>query len=548
MDKADLSRSRPRVGASPGSTAADLTGQVLGDFAILRRLGQGGMGQVYLAEQISLKRKTALKILKAELAGNAEALQRFKAEAEAVARATHAAIVQVYAVGEARGLHYMALEYVEGCNLKDYLARKGPPSLVLALTIMRQVAAALQRAGELGIVHRDIKPENILLTRKGEVKVADFGLSRCFAGEQSAPSVTQTGMTLGTPLYMSPEQVEGKPLDSRSDIYSFGVTCYHLLAGRPPFQGASAFDLAVQHVQVEPAPLSHVRPDLPADLIAIIHKMLAKRPEQRYQTGRELLRELTRLREALAGTVRPSESQTRVKVPAPVSASRTQHATANEKQAARAKRIGLASLVFGSILLALAVGALLGWQRHTPPPVPEAPEPPPVEKRGETPDPLQQREQALRAAVARSDNPPDEAQLALGVEHRLQLALFYLEQWRLDEADHYFTELIDNPAMVKPYSALGALGHAMVLAFRDQAQESVKGFLDLFNTKEVDLVKMRALVNGNPQFVQVIARAAEFDAVNYEAQKLPFPAVLQELRRAQPLPLVRPAPAVRPKG
>src|SRR5207244_2631869 len=152
---------------------------------------------------------------------NLASYQRFRAEAEAIAKITHANIVQVYAFGEEAGLHYMALEYVEGRNLHDYILKKGPLELPLALSIMRQVAAALQRAGELGIVHRDIKPENILLTRRGEVKVADFGLSRCLAGDPGPVNLTQTGLTMGTPLYMSPEQVEGKPLDPRTDIYSF---------------------------------------------------------------------------------------------------------------------------------------------------------------------------------------------------------------------------------------------------------------------------------------------------------------------------------------
>src|SRR5262249_41493336 len=128
-------------------------------------------------------RKVALKVLKPDTANNPSALARFKAEAEAVARLTHANIVQIYAIDEADGLTFMALEYVEGRNLREYLTRKGPPDLLLALSIMRQVAAALQRAGELGVVHRDVKPENILLTRKGEVKVADFGLSRVLAGD-----------------------------------------------------------------------------------------------------------------------------------------------------------------------------------------------------------------------------------------------------------------------------------------------------------------------------------------------------------------------------
>src|SRR3954462_15064343 len=204
----------------PEAPQLDLSGRTLADFHVLRKIDQGGMGQVYLAEQVSLKRKVALKILRPEMAASPQALARFKAEAEAVARATHANIVQVYAFGEAEGMPYMALEYVEGRNLRDYLAKKGPPDLMIALSIMRQIAAALQRASELGIVHRDIKPENILLTRKGEVKVADFGLSRCFDDTGQALHLTQSGVTMGTPLYMSPEQVEGKPVDHRTDIYS----------------------------------------------------------------------------------------------------------------------------------------------------------------------------------------------------------------------------------------------------------------------------------------------------------------------------------------
>src|SRR5437773_1542135 len=230
---------QPPVAAGPGTAdEVDWTGQVLGEFRLLHRLGRGGMGQVYLAEQTSLKRKVALKLLHPDLASNERSLMRFKAEAENVARATHANIVQIYTIGQANGVNYLALEYVEGKNLREFIEKKGTPELSLGLHIMMQVASALQRASELGIIHRDIKPENILLTKKGEVKVADFGLSRCFA-EESAQSITQSQVTMGTPLYMSPEQVERKTLDTRTDIYSFGVTCYHMFAGTPPFKGNS---------------------------------------------------------------------------------------------------------------------------------------------------------------------------------------------------------------------------------------------------------------------------------------------------------------------
>ena len=237
MDKIVNQPTPPHTADQSAPANADMTGRTIGDFRILRHLGQGGMGQVYLAEQISLKRQVALKLLKPELAANPTSLARFKAEAEAIAQATHANIVQVYFIGEQDGVPYMALEYVEGRNLREHLAKKGPPDVVFALSIMRQVAAALQRASEHGIIHRDIKPENILLTRKGEVKVTDFGLSRCLSGSSPAINLTQSGVTMGTPLYMSPEQVEGRPIDHRTDIYSFGVTCYHMLAGQSSLRG-----------------------------------------------------------------------------------------------------------------------------------------------------------------------------------------------------------------------------------------------------------------------------------------------------------------------
>ncbi|MFO0935568.1 MAG: serine/threonine-protein kinase [Gemmataceae bacterium] len=291
---------------------ADLTGQTIGDFLVQRKLGQGGMGQVYLARQQSLKRDVALKILMSNLASNATALLRFRAEAEAVAKINHTNIVQVYAVGQDAGVHYMALEYVEGRNLREYLARKGPPDLPIALAIIRQVASALQRAFEHGLVHRDIKPENILVTRKAEVKVADFGLSRFFSGESANVNLTQSGVTLGTPLYMSPEQVRGEATDHRSDIYSFGVTCFHLLAGEPPFKGKTPFEVTLQHVQKEPPSLAALRPDLPPDLCAMVHKMMAKNVGDRYQTARDVLRDLNKIRESLSSmggssaTVRPA--------------------------------------------------------------------------------------------------------------------------------------------------------------------------------------------------------------------------------------------------
>ena len=270
---------------------ADLSGRQLGNYQLLRRLGRGAMAEVYLAEQISLRRQVAFKVLRSNLATDASYVQRFHREAQAAASLIHANIVQIYEVGCVDGVHYIAQEYVQGSNLGELLVRRGAPTLKQSLGIMLQTASALHKAAEHGIVHRDIKPENIMLAESFDVKVADFGLARVASAENST-TLTQAGFTMGTPLYMSPEQVEGKPLDGRSDIYSLGVTCYHMLAGQPPFRGETALSVAVQHLREQPPRLDNHRPDLPPALCRIIHKMLAKDPKERYSDARELARDL----------------------------------------------------------------------------------------------------------------------------------------------------------------------------------------------------------------------------------------------------------------
>ena len=254
------------------------------------------MAEVYLGQQRLLNRRVAVKVLKPELADDPAYLKRFEREAQAAAALVHANIVQIYEVGHSDGLHYIVQEYVGGLNLHQWLARHGPAQLGRALSIMRQTAAALAKAADEGVVHRDIKPENIMLTDAGEVKVADFGLARLTRDDESL-DLTQAGMTMGTPLYMSPEQVEGKPLDSRSDIYSLGATCYQMLSGSPPFVGETALGVAVQHLKKEPQPLESLRPDLPPALCRVVHKMLAKDLANRWQSPQELLRELRRMQQ-----------------------------------------------------------------------------------------------------------------------------------------------------------------------------------------------------------------------------------------------------------
>jgi serine/threonine-protein kinase len=542
----------PSPPTQPGAAEeVDLTGRTLGEFHLLRRLGAGGMGQVYLAEQRSLKREVALKILKPELAASPTALQRFRTEAEAVARVTHANIVQVFAFGEAEGVQYMALEYVRGTNLRDYLNRKGPPELPVALSLMRQMAAALQRAGELGVVHRDIKPENILLTRKGEVKVADFGLSRCYTPEGQPVHLTQSGVTLGTPLYMSPEQVQGQPVDTRSDIYSLGVTYYALLAGHPPFKGQTAFEVALQHVQAEPPSLAGVRPDLPPELCGLVHKMIAKRPEDRHQTAREVLRDLARVRVAAgpwpAALSLPPDS---VSDAGPAGLTTLPLASRPALGPVRRRRwpAGLLLLALGMTAAAAAGAGLHWWQTRR-----DGAEP--------TPSPGQPADQAipppsdaddLLRIIKEREQHPNKWTHALILKEGTARGLSLLKE-DPGRAERFFREL-SQPAMPADFQTLGKIGQALGLSRKDQAQESTQQFADVFQPgpprrpprERPDLVAVFASVELREAVESALTRNAE----NLREGLKPNPAAQRNLlwfhnspwsRRATPEPGERPA-------
>ncbi len=275
----------------PGPSHPDeLIDRTIGEFRLLRRLGAGGMAEVYLAEQPSLQRVVALKVLRSDrVAGfDVSMVERFEREARAAAGLNHPHIVQVYQTGEDNGIHYIVQEYVPGCNLSQRIRRDGPPELHQGVRWMRQVAEALQAAEQAGIVHRDIKPENIMLTADDVAKVADFGLAQ-LSEQADQKHLTQTGTAIGTPLYMSPEQIRGGRLDARSDQYSFGVTCYHMFAGRPPFSSGHSVAVAVQHLQDDPTPLSRFRADLPTAVCDTIHRMMAKNPDDRFATAADMV-------------------------------------------------------------------------------------------------------------------------------------------------------------------------------------------------------------------------------------------------------------------
>jgi len=277
-------------------------------YRILEKLGAGGMGEVYLAEDMKLGRKVAIKILSEEYTTNKDRLQRFEQEASAASNLNHPNILTIHEVGTDNGRHYIATEYIDGLTLRrKFLAAHLEISEILDIAV--QVASALEEAHAAGIVHRDVKPDNIMVRRNGYVKVLDFGLAKLTEtvdrsssdGEASTRVFVQTdaGVVMGTSHYMSPEQARGKPVDARSDIWSLGVVIYELVAGRTPFEGETSTDVIVGITQKEPPPLARYAPNVPAELDWIVMKALRKDRDERYQTIKELLTDLRRLKQRL---------------------------------------------------------------------------------------------------------------------------------------------------------------------------------------------------------------------------------------------------------
>jgi serine/threonine protein kinase len=274
----------------------------IGKYIVKRELGRGGMGAVYLAEQPGLGREVAIKELVPSAAADPTALKRFLQEAQVMARFSHPNLVQLYDMEEIGGFNYIVLEFVRGKSLRDWLNRGAIP-LPQVFAVMNGVLQALDYAHRHAIVHRDMKPENVLLSDEGAVKVADFGIAR-LTDDSVAPgnTATKTGTTVGTPQYMSPEQVASSKVDGRSDLYSAGIMFYELVVGQPPFTASEAdgpFTLMAKHVQAPPKPPSVHRPGLDMRLEEVILKSLSKRPEERYQTGQEFDEAITKVADRL---------------------------------------------------------------------------------------------------------------------------------------------------------------------------------------------------------------------------------------------------------
>ncbi|MGZ4438988.1 MAG: Stk1 family PASTA domain-containing Ser/Thr kinase [Gaiellaceae bacterium] len=278
-----------------------------GRYLIIRKLGTGGMANVYLAEDQELGRRVASKILDARHAQDVQFVERFRREATNAAGLSHPNIVSIYDRGEAEGTYYIAMEYLDGRTLKELILRRGPAPVKTAIEYTRQILAALRFAHKNGIVHRDIKPHNVLVDSEGRLKVTDFGIARAGASQ-----MTEAGSIIGTAQYLSPEQAKGAPVDQTSDIYSVGIVLYELLTGTVPYTGDTPVEIAMKHLSQVPEPPSTLQPQIPHELDSIVLRALAKDPADRYQSADEMDADLERAANGLPVSPATEEAATMV--------------------------------------------------------------------------------------------------------------------------------------------------------------------------------------------------------------------------------------------
>lgn len=276
------------------SESNDFSGTILGGYRLVRKIAEGGMGVVYEAVQLNLSRKVALKVLNEELAARPEFLQRFEREAKAAAALNHPNVVQVHDFGKAQGWRYLIMEYVEGQDLSEYTEERGKLPVIDSLEIIEQAAQALKAASEKAIIHRDVKPSNLLLTPEGRVKVLDLGLAKILT---EASDLTLTGVGMGSPYFIAPEQAQdARDVDHRADIYALGLTLLFLLTGKRPFDGNTPYSIVLAHAN-KPLPSgADLGTDLPGEVEALIQRMSAKNPNDRYANYDLLIEDVRRVK------------------------------------------------------------------------------------------------------------------------------------------------------------------------------------------------------------------------------------------------------------
>ena len=286
-----------------------------GRYRIQRKLGAGGMADVYLAEDQELGRRVAIKILNGRHANDDQFIERFRREAKNAAALNHPNIVSIYDRGDAEDTYYIAMEYLDGRTLKELIVGRGSAPINVAIEYARQIVSALRFAHRHGIVHRDIKPHNVLVDGEGRVKVTDFGIARAGTSQ-----MTEAGSIVGTAQYLSPEQARGGEVDPRSDLYSLGIVLYELLTGKTPFDGETPVEIAMKHLSTAPKPPSTLRPDIPRDLDAVVLRALAKNPDDRYQNADEMEADLERVARGRPVAATTTDSATQVLRTAPAAA------------------------------------------------------------------------------------------------------------------------------------------------------------------------------------------------------------------------------------
>jgi len=279
-----ITSSNPAGVSQMPTTFMNVVSALEGRYQVLKELGRGGMGIVFQAYDKHLQEQVAIKILSPLLSNDPEALERLKREVSAARRITHPNVIRIHDIAEANGLQYVSMEYFGGTNLKDYIKQSGGLSVMEAFNIASQICDGLQAAHSQGVIHRDLKSQNIILSNANQIKIIDFGL----AHTQQMQGLTATGLIMGTPEYMAPEQVAGKKVDERADIYSLGIILYELFTGKVPFTGPSAISVGFQQIKDAPAVPSSMNPQIGKSLEQVILKALEKDPVQRYRDVAEL--------------------------------------------------------------------------------------------------------------------------------------------------------------------------------------------------------------------------------------------------------------------
>jgi serine/threonine-protein kinase len=383
--------------ATTDAIATSLIGQQLMHFQLEQFVGGGGMGAVFRGRDLTLGRTVAVKVLSQDHIDE-DMIRRFRHEAQSAAKLDHPAIPHVYYVGEQDGWYFIVFEFIEGENIRDYVAKQGALSIRQAIIFLADIAEALQHASDRDVVHRDIKPSNVLVTHDGQAKLVDMGLARSQQIQSTANDLTATGVTLGTFDYISPEQARDPRLaDARSDIYSLGCTLYFMLTGRPPFPDGTMLQKLLSHTSEAPPDPSQFRSDVPPQLTMMLSRMLAKHPEHRYQQPAELLGDILILANELDITLNASR-QTTVVVERPIVV------------ASLGWRRHIPWLVPLVILLLMSLALHPRWGWHTPPddfPMPALPAS--AETSSGQSDISPRNESPTESGPVQSDLPPAEA-------------------------------------------------------------------------------------------------------------------------------------------